>query len=865
MQTLFARVWFFTILSIIIFSCQTKKNITYVPDELTDYREEILDTLVVSDYAQIQEQAGSEYRPSATMRYDILHTKLDLKFDWDKQHVLGKAEIDLKPYFFTLDTVSLDAKGFDIHTIKLLPSGKTLQYIYDSTKLHVILDKSYSRKENLKLYIDYTARPNDSPGGGSEAINSDKGLFFINPLGTEPDKPKQIWTQGETENNSRWFPTFDKPNERCTQEIYLTVDDNYTTLSNGKKISSTKNPDGTRTDYWKQDKPHAPYLFMIAVGEFEEVNDTWNKTPLHYYVEKGFGKHAKKIFNHTPEMLTFFSDVLQYPYPWDKYAQIVVRDFVSGAMENTTASVFGEFVQKTDRELIDDDNDYIVAHELFHHWFGNLVTCEDWSNLTLNEGFANYAEYLWFEHKYGRDRAEFHRMNEMNGYFGQVFNQGARPLIHYFYEDKENMFDAHSYNKGGMVLHMLRDYVGDDAFFASLNKYLKEHAYTAVEVDELRMAFEDTVGEDLHWFFDQWFLKSGHPVMNVKYTYNDENKVLLIEVDQLQNGEEQHENFILPVEVAVYHIDGKITKHKRKITERNARLLIEDLPSAPSVVVMDGKNVLLGLINESKTLAEYEEQFRRSPNFMDKVIAYTNLENPSDELIIRALNDPFHYIRSLGITSVNEQNAMRFGLLLQNMVLEDKHSKVRADALMQLMNSEDFEGEQLCSIILESEQAYPVIDIALTGMQAFNPDKAVKYAEKFLNEDSDYLLGTLLDILAGSGSEKYLDYFAGKARTVGIYQLFDFYTKYQEILNGKSEELLKKSADVMNQIALSGSENMFRKFMATVTIYKMKEDLSQRPDAARFEPTVTLFSNYIQNIKATEKNQTLLDRYEVLK
>lgn len=200
-----------------------------------------------------------------------------------------------------------------------------------------------------------------------------------------------------------------------------------------------------------------------------------------------------------------------------------------------------------------------------------------WSNLTLNEGFANYAEYLWFEHKYGKDRAEYHRIKEMNGYYSQVFSGGAHPLVHYFYEDKEQMFDAHSYNKGGLVLHMLRNYVGDEAFFASLNKYLVDNAGTAVEVDELRMAFEDTIGEDLHWFFDQWFLGTGHPHLDVTYTYNDENKVLLLEVDQSKTPNGFYDVFKFPVDIAIYYADGTVQYYPVMINEKKQRVLIEDL------------------------------------------------------------------------------------------------------------------------------------------------------------------------------------------------------------------------------------------------------------------------------------------------
>ena len=275
--------------------------------------------------------------------------------------------------------MELDAKNFDFKSIKLF-NGTALEYSYEGEKqqVHITLDREYQRGEEVELVIDYTAIPAQS--GGSAAITSDKGLFFINPRGEEGDKPTQIWTQGETENNSRWFPTIDKPNERCTQEVYVTVDDRFTTLSNGTLVSKNKNSDGTRTDYWKQELPHAPYLFMLAIGEFDVVEDEkWNGIPVNYYLESKWSPYAKDIFPYTREMLTFFSELTGVDYPWQKYSQVAVRDYVSGAMENTTAVIFGEFMHGTDRDLIDvDRNEKIVAHEMFHHWFGDYVTCESW-------------------------------------------------------------------------------------------------------------------------------------------------------------------------------------------------------------------------------------------------------------------------------------------------------------------------------------------------------------------------------------------------------------------------------------------------------------------------------------------------------
>ena len=358
---------------------------------------------IVSQIEEESEEPVLEYRSANTRHFDLIHTALDVRFDWKKQRMAGKALLTLKPYFYPTNKLVLDAKGFDLNSVGAKINGQILplRYTYDGLKISIDLDRIYTRDEALDIWVDYVAKPEELDQEGSAAIIEAKGLYFINPLGEEKDKPKQIWTQGETESSSCWFPTIDSPNENMTQEIKMTVDSRYSTLSNGLLVSSRPNGDGTRTDLWRQTKPHAPYLAMMAIGEFAIVKDKWQGIDVDYYLEPAYEPYAKAIFGETPAMLEFYSRVLDYPYTWEKYSQIVVRDYVSGAMENTTATIHGEFLQKTDRELLDGDNERIIAHEVFHHWFGDLVTCESWSNLPLNESFATYGEYMWMEHRHG--------------------------------------------------------------------------------------------------------------------------------------------------------------------------------------------------------------------------------------------------------------------------------------------------------------------------------------------------------------------------------------------------------------------------------------------------------------------------------
>ncbi len=829
-------------------SCSTNKavHVHETEDDMGEYTFEPIDIFPETELDTLPKV----YRGSATMHFDILHTKLDLRFDWNKSNVLGKADLTIKPYFNPIDIVYLDAVGFDIHAVTL-GNGKPLAYRYDGKELVINLDKTYSRKDTFDIKIDYTAKPDENLISGSDVITSNKGLFFINPLGKDPDVPSQIWTQGETENNSRWFPTFDKPNERFTQEIILTVDNKCETLSNGRLISTKVNPDGTRTDYWKQDMAHAPYLAMIAVGDFHVEHDTWNGIPLTYMVDKEYGKYAKQIFNHTPEMLTFFSNILDYPFPWDKYSQVVVREFVSGAMENTGAVVFGDFVQKTDRELIEEPNDDIVAHEMFHHWFGDLVTCEDWSNLTLNEGFASYAEYLWTEYKYGYDHAEFSRLMSTYQYLQEVYYGKKRPLIHYYYNDRESMFDRHSYNKGALVLHMLRKYVGDEAFFVSLNRYLTQHAGTAVEIDELRMAFEDTIGEDLHWFFDQWYLGQGHPHIHVSYDFDAQQNALTVKTDQSETPDHFSYPFTLPVVITVFYEDGNISYHPVTITEEKQSFRIDNLQGKPANYILDGQSSLLAIITETKDEAQFLHQFNQAPHFLDKLEAIKNIEH-TEKIIPALLKDTFHFFRLTGIEYVPENQMSDYSNQLQDMAISDSDPKVRRSAYIRLLDYEDYDPMLLTHIIINSEKSYQIIEIALSVLGAYESESFSKYFDKFKNEDSDYLVSTLVSLIPDE-DEIYLDYLDKKAVSINIKYINDFYHTYFEYIQSKGLNVLERAYQTNASIANPTNGSVSRKVYAMNTLVRISAELMNRSNDNQAQ---VLLDNILAKIKEIAHKET---------
>ena len=856
----------------LLWSCAPKQYSAILLPE-TEYRQ--LDTLVVSapkpegmDVVETDPESYSlpVYNSSQKRETDLLHTKLDLRFDWEKEQVKGKATLTMKPYFYATDQVTLDAKGFEFHKITFEGKNEPLTYDYDGKQVTVHLGKKFERTQEFKLYVEYTATPAES--GGSAAITSDKGLFFINSKKEEPNKPQQIWSQGETENNSRWFPTIDKPNERCTQEMYLTVEDRFNTLSNGVLISSKKNNDGTRTDYWKMDLPHAPYLFMVAIGEYAVVKDSWNGKVVDYYVEPKFEEYARDIFPHTPEMLQFFSDKLGVTYPWPKYSQVVVRDYVSGAMENTSAVIFGEFMQGTDRELVDNrQNENIVAHEMFHHWFGDLVTCESWANLTLNEGFANYSEYLWLEHKHGKDEADFHRMQELSGYM-QSAARDIHPLVDFGYENKEDMFDAHSYNKGGLVLHMLRNYVGDDAFFASLQKYLKDHSFSDVEGHELRLAFEDVTGEDLNWFFNQWFFSQGQPELNVDYDYDEDSKQVIVTVEQVQDPKEMPPIFELPVAIDVYE-GGKTTRHNVRVNERK-QVFTFDAAQDPDLIVFDGDGVLLAKVNDEKSLEEYIYQFDHAPNFIHRIKALNEIsdfDTPEAQAVVnRALNDKFWLFRLFAAKNMelDEKNIA----ILASMAEKDPNSDVRETALIRLAETGDKKYVPIAVNAIEKDPAIKVVSAGLSALLELDKEAALATARNLEKEEDEGLIMAIAGIYAEAGDPQRLAFFEEKFDKVGGFTQFSFLQEYAKLAVKSDADGMLRAAGKMKNLAMSSQKMFWMRYMSTKSINDLHASLAKKIDEesdaskkAIMQSKDAEIVSILQDIKAWETDERVKNMY----
>jgi aminopeptidase N len=741
----------------------------------------------------------SGYQASAKRDFDLLHTDLDLAFDWGRQAVIGKARLKLVPYFYPQKELVLDAKDFEVGAIFLLKdeNRNKLNYRYDEKQLKIYLPELFTSKDTIEVEINYTAFPERNSGSGSEAITDNKGLYFIDPLDTIPTKPSMIWTQGETEHNSKWFPTIDKPNERHTQLFKLTVPDSMISISNGELIKQEKLENGLRKDYWEMKLPHAPYLSALIVGDFGKVETKWRDIPLGYYVEKGFEKGAARVFQNTPEMIGFFEEKLGVNYPWSKYDQIVVRDFVSGAMENTTASIFMEELRLDEREAIDSEWDYIIAHELFHQWFGDLVTTESWANLTLNEAFANYSEYLWNEYKYGNDQAALKLVTEMEGYFAEAETK-QEDLIRFDYEDSEDLFDSHSYNKGGVILHMLRKHLGDDAFFQGLNLYLTKHAFQSVEVHDLRLAFEKVSGEDLNWFFNQWFLDKGHPELFFEVDYSQPENILVsaYQVQDLENSP----LYQLPIEVSWYENE---TRKSKTLTMNQAfqQFALENGTPVTQVYMDEGKN-LLARRTQEMSADQFVLQFKESKlgvaryEALDSLVA-REAKPQLVEIIPLAVKDDFWSIREsvLGFLQ-NDQEWKNQIDGLEEMVYElaekDHKNSVRAAAI-DLLAVWDSAKYQSTFLRWANDSSYLIASSALMGLvgaEEITVDPTV--IERFATDRNFRITIPVAEYYISQGvtnkGKWFLDRF-DQLSGEGLYYYLGYFSEYFSRYPGEGESL----------------------------------------------------------------------------
>jgi aminopeptidase N len=758
-----------------------------------------LSMLWLTAYSQNPDTTKAEawkkiYRASATKVNDLIHTKLDVKFDYEKARMYGKAWITLRPHFYPTDTLNLDAKAMDINEVSLVKAGKLvpLKFDYDSLNIRIMLDRVYKANQNYTVYINYVSKPNEHQWPRGDA----KGLYFINPKGDIKDVPTQIWTFGEPEYNSSWYPTIDRPNQKTTDEIVMTVPSKYVTLSNGKLVRQKANRDGTRTDTWKMDLPFAPYLLFLAVGEYAIVKDTYKDKEVSYYLEKEYAPVARKIFGLTPEMIAFYSKITGVDYPWPKYAQITGRDFVAGAQENVTATMNAEYAQQDKRELYDENRwEIIIAHELFHQWFGDLVTCESWSNITLNESIADYGETLWSEYKYGKDEGDGRNNASMRAYLANP-NDTSKKLVRFHYNDPGDVFDLVSYQKGGRILHMLRNFVGDSAFFKSLNLYLTVNKFKSAEAQNLRLAFEEVTGKDLNWFFNEWFYCNGHPKLDISYGYDAVGQTAKVFIRQTQTGTP----FKLPFAIDVY---AGGAKKRYNVWMNDAVDTFSFAANAkPDLINVDGDKILLCEKKDNRPLETFIFQYSKAGLYVDRreaVMSAAKHQNDTTAInfLCKALSDPSWRIRYTVLDMLNIRNdtvKQSLETYLVNMSKSDPKPVVKAKAIELLGRYKELGLKPLFTRALD-DSSYTVAGNALTALGKIDDAAAQAEAKKLLVQPAK---GKLWSALLEYTDESKTDSLAAKFDNLPVNGKFTMVNPFASFLvRVQNTNNLKKGVDMI--------------------------------------------------------------------
>lgn len=539
--------------------------------------------------------SGENNSFNRTRTFDVQHYIIRVDFNRTKRIVYGDSTIQLKPLGSNFKTLELDAEGIMFESVKLESTQENLNYTQNDGKIKITLDKSYEPNDLISVRFKYSV------------INPKKGIYFVSALKRRGKiiRASQIWTQGESEEAHYWLPSFDFPDDKATTEQFITVRKGETAIANGELIEVIENENGTKTFHYKMPIPHSLYLTSFVIGTYEKVSEKYKDIPLSYYVYPGQKSIVPKAYGKTKDMFRIFEDLTGIDYPFNKYDQTMVADFQFGGMENITATTMADseillarysFAQG----LIED----LVSHELAHSWFGNLVTCRNWSELWLNEGFATYMEAAFREKMYGRadyrakiesDAIEYFTYSSLSDNNEQgLFNRLANP------KNNDTLFTTIVYQKGSVVIHTLREEIGEEAFWRGINTYLKRFQFANVETPDLQKIMEESSGKDLDWFFKQWVYGNKYPILRIEQTYDPGSKELILNITQTQTGNEYTPKvFILPLDVEIKLAKDKLNK-KINITDRQQVFRIP-VDQKPSKVMFDNDfKIPLKIISLSK-------------------------------------------------------------------------------------------------------------------------------------------------------------------------------------------------------------------------------------------------------------------------
>lgn len=678
--------------------------------------------------------------------FDTRHIALDLRFDWEHEQLHGVETVVFKPLVADLRKIELDAAEMTITSAKMA-TGSQLKFEMDlaNQKLRIDLGRPYQFTEEITLVIEYhTNGPQTKLAGLVGAA-----LRFIKPTAEDPTKPKQIWSQGETDYNHYWFPCYDHPNDFFTSEITATVEKPLSVISNGKLLETKDNKDGTRSFHWKIEQPHASYLTSIIVGEYVPIVSEYQGIPIITNVYPNEVKEGKITAARLTEMVKFFSEKTGLKYPYAKYAQTTARDF-GGGMENISATTQTDNMIHDARTELDSNTDGLQSHELAHQWFGDYVTCRDWSDIWLNESFATYFQAMWDEHKLGGDNFLYSDVKANQDAYLAAWKLGNRhPIVTKNYANPDAVFDTYAYPRGGAVLHMLRQTLGEDNWWRAINYYLRKYANQPVETEQFRIAIEESTGQSMDWFFDEWLYKMGHPIFRVSQEYDPATKVLKLSVEQLQTIDNtsqfpQVALFQTPVNIEIGTAAGTRLERVQILPKKQQSFsLVVD--SKPLLVNFDYHGTLIKEVEFDKTTTDLSYQIKQDEDVLGRIWALNQLltrvtaattsetekEQIALELSSAATRDKFWGVRVSAAMALADLKApsARFALIAAT---SDPDARVRARAVTSLANSKD---PSLASLYLKllSDQSYAVIKAAASALGATKSPEAYEALVKLLS------------------------------------------------------------------------------------------------------------------------------------
>ncbi|MEW5849217.1 MAG: M1 family metallopeptidase [Myxococcota bacterium] len=657
------------------------------------------------------------------------HISLDVRVDLEAKTLEGVSALALSAVRPGLRELTLDAREMEVRSVEGAAS-----FTHEGGKIHVTLpEPTRAAGQRVELWIRY------------RVVNPRLGLYFVGPDAGYPDKPRQAWTQSQDDDAPYWFPCLDAPRLKATSEVRCTVKKGLRALSNGALIAQQDNGD-TVTWHHRLDVPHSPYLMTLVVGEFAELKEQHGALPVRYFVTPGREDEARRSFGNTPRMIAFFERILGVPYPYPEYTQVAVADFVFGGMENTGCTTQTDRTLHDERAHLDFTSDELVAHELAHQWFGDLVTCRTWSEAWLNEGFATYFASLWYEEDKGKEEFLYDLWLHARSYFDEDGRRYRRPIVTRRYQEPIDLFDRHLYEKGARVLHMLRVELGDTLFFGGLKRYLQRHAKGPVTTDDLCRALEEESGRSLERFFDDWVRGAGHPEITVDYSYDADAGLALITIKQEQRADEgarEPRRWHLSVPVRIHCGDQVITQTLK--VERDSERFPVAVPKRPTRVVVDPDDGILKTVKLRLPEELLIAQLKEDPSCMARIRAAFALQDlptiKSQDALFHALcNDGFWGVQADCATALGEMKGPRALQLLLDALPRVKHPKARRAVVRALGNwRNDDAAAALAGLLEQGDPSYFAEADAATALGRTRAANAVPTLKRVLDSRQSWL------------------------------------------------------------------------------------------------------------------------------